>query len=259
MVFQYERAIIEGVPDFVTENFYTYVDTILDLLVMERFNPYTHELYCPNDDPTFEMRPVREFVFERLEVGFRRDVEYKFTANFTLPCEYRINGEEINRLPISLKVYKCITLDGDNNIIQNVFSVGLNPLNVDFESNILGCYLFFELRTEDLGTVNEIRDGLRILLASTHNFYDCEPDTNLLCVRTQRIADNYNERHNKYVHYMENVYLLDSPQLVQFMGPHGPGGKYSFDMMECIKNRFLQEHQDLMREVTSQGVDRLPQ
>lgn len=254
MDFQYERASIPGVPDSAFNEFYTYVDIILDMLVRERLNPYTNELYCLCEDATFEMLPVEERIQLNMESGYRRELNHKCRVKFSLPFRERIDNEIQQKYPIYLQVILAICFDDDDNFLDNnYFWVFYSPQIYNAE------HKDYYMITRDQRDSNEIRDTLRIFLASTQNLYNCALDGSSQRRRRSRIVDDYIRRHNKYIGYISNEYLSDSPKLVPFFGKYGPVNHYPYDMTQLLKKVFVEEHKDLMRDVTSQGVDRLPQ
>ncbi len=89
------------------------------------------------------------------------------------------------------------------------------------------------MRTQDLGTLDEIRNGLRIGLASTHNFYNnFPPDTESQLLKRGLILSNYEERHSKYIDYIRNEHPSRMTKADQSMRLDGLVTKYNFDVME---------------------------
>jgi len=247
MEFQYERVTLPGVPNQAFDEFYTYVDIILNMLGRERVNPYTDIPYCPNNDPIFEMLPVQDTVYYAQTDMHRRELSYRFRATFSLPYNHRINGLFIETLPVPLKVELILSFNIKDEFYGNRLLVYISPQITDVGS------LTYHMIRHNLHTLEGIRDGLRIFLASIQNFYRCRPDSRSELRRRDNIIANYIQRYRQYIHYMQNDFPRNDV-LEQFWGRHGPGGQYHRDMMEGVEEIFAQEHNRLMREVTSQGV-----
>ncbi len=57
------------------------------------------------------------------------------------------------------------------------------------------------MRTRDWTTTEEIKNGLRILLATLHDFYISPYDLKSQVQRRNAILENYEKRDDKYTHY----------------------------------------------------------
>jgi len=244
MEFRYDRENIPGVSDDVLNEFYNYVDVLLELISVERVNPYNGIRYCPNNDATFEFEPRGEEIFDDYGVE-KHKFSYCFNVRYTLP--FRLNVEDPSEnLEIMIYVNQKLTFNQEKELINNDFIVGIQT----------SWYLFFcffiHMITKDLRSIEEIQDGMRIFLATMVNFYVCPFTASLQEDRADLISRNYKKRHNKYLNFIRNERPSRRKQMVIFMGRFGR--TYPPDVFEHIKDEYLRYENDLMREVTSQGV-----
>ena len=248
MAFQYTRETVAGVSDDVFNEFYIYVDALVELLSFERLNPYTSVPYCPYNDPRFTMFPLREIVTNE-EGGNVRKKYYWFQVEYSLPFKERLDPNPPTKQLISINVNLCLIFNGENQFIKSDFWV---------ESSLLleGIGIFEDrMSTEDLRSIDEIKDGLRIFLATWHNFFICPYDEDRQYEKRRLILDNYDYRHRKYMNYIKysrlnhqemwQTFLLRSNALVNSV-PR--------DSLQSLRNPLYEYEDELMREVTSQGV-----
>jgi hypothetical protein len=242
MVFHYDRITRQDVPANLSDEFYTYVDTILDLLIMERINPYTHMLYCPYDDPTFSMSPVH------IRYSHKKEIRYTFEAFYTLPKQDRID-EPITRVHICLKVSLRIFFKSNDDFSFHNFIVELCPQMSNTGS------LPYEMETRYFKTLDQIRDGLRIFLASAHDFYSCPPDEDSRLARRGHITSDYIDRNSKYINHIQSDGDPNRKRKAdEFMGLTHLEKRYNSDVMTLVRDKYLNNHNDFMRRITSQGV-----
>jgi hypothetical protein len=246
MDFQYEKEICVDNANNHCTRFYHYVDLIIELLERERSNPYTGELYCPYDDPRFEMLPVKYS---------GEAYTYQFLAYFTIPLGNIINQVPTTRVESCLEVHMILYLDERSRIRHVSFLINLWTQHPYF-------HYMNRMILDSLNNDDEKKDGLRIFIASVHHYYSGSldnyhrpMDSDLQFLRRRkRIEKNYRERHERYIHYIRYELPLLNHQLELFMGPLGPGGQHHPSQVDGIRDHYVREHNNFMREVTSQGV-----
>jgi len=244
MEFRYDRENIPGVSDDVLNEFYNYVDVLLELISVERVNPYNNIPYCPNNDATFEFEPRGEKIFDDYGVE-KHKFYYSFHVQYTLPCKLKVD-EPPRNIGILIHVNQNLTFNQEKELIKNDFEVGM-------KNSWIGYSVFWmHMMTKDLRDIEEIQDGMRIFLATFMNFYVYPYNPTLQLDRDNLMKRNYQERHNKYLDFIRNERPSRREQMIIFLGRFGR--TCPSDVFEHIKDGYLRYENDLMREVTSQGV-----
>jgi len=245
MAYYYNRESIPGISDKEFDEFYIYVYSLVKLLFIERVNPDNDVLYCPNDDATFEMMP------KSIKEGDNNTTQwrYQFKVRFTLPFKY-LPDEETNHTNCNIDVNLSLTLNQEGILTSK-------NLDVSVCTWIMGIGpSWWYMLNRDLLSIEEIEDGLRIFLASLHNFYICPYDGGLQYQRLNRIKQNYQERYYKYVNFIK----VERPNHIEMMNTllsrRNPiMHALSPDTVRSMVGAESQAWQNtIMREVTSQGV-----